>query len=137
MSPDAGRHASPGPEQLHSTDRVPVAEADAGMLPTPEDSKRAPVWENYVVAQASQAALGLIPVHALAVGVVVERYDIRLHVQLRERNDGDVADMAEIVFELELLLGREARVELVGEVLDAPELGTRPAVVWFYAARGY
>ena len=55
-------------------------------MPTPEDPGGAPVRENYVVAQAVQASLRSIPVHAVAVvarGLVgtdvhVEReYEIR------------------------------------------------------------
>lgn len=44
---------------------------NAVSLPTPEDPGRSPVWENYVVAQATQASLGLLPRSALAVGVSV------------------------------------------------------------------
>jgi hypothetical protein len=41
-------------------------------FPSPEDPERAPVWENYVVAQAAQAALRLIPAYAHAIGVAVK-----------------------------------------------------------------
>ena len=45
-------------------------------LPTPQNLEGTPLWENYVVAQLTQAALGLVPGNALALGVEVDEFDI-------------------------------------------------------------
>ncbi|MFC5290561.1 hypothetical protein ACFPM7_26200 [Actinokineospora guangxiensis] len=43
--------------------------------PTPDDPAGAPVWENYIVAQLAQAALGAIPRNAPLLGVSADGYD--------------------------------------------------------------
>ncbi len=104
-------------------------------LPTPEDLGRAPAWENYIVAQAVQASLGLIPEHTLALGVEVAGADVRLRFQLTEAAEEDVADGDDIVSELEALVGPAVHVERVYEVRDeravTPSNGTR----WIFLAR--
>lgn len=79
--------------------------------PTPEDPGQSPVWENYIVAQAVQASLGQIPEHALAVSVEVAGARVRLRFQLSEATEDDVADMDDIVSELEGLVGPDVHVD--------------------------
>ena len=104
-------------------------------MPTPDDPGAAPVWENYVVAQACQASLGLIPRSALAVGVRVDGLEVTLLFQLRGLTDADVADMQDIAEELEMLLGDRVRVESTHEIREArspsPFEGTR----WIFLSR--
>ncbi|WP_157181454.1 hypothetical protein [Actinopolymorpha alba] len=105
-------------------------------LPTPEDPRRAPVWENYIVAQAVQASLGLIPQHALAVGVEVAGKDVRLRFQLSEVTEDDVTDMDDIVSELEALVGSDVHVEQTHEVRDERAISpSKGGVRWIFLAR--
>lgn len=105
------------------------------MLPTPDDPKGSPVWENYVVAQAVQAMLGIVPIHALAVGVVVDGATVRVRFQLSEVSDVDVADMADIRAELQDLLGSEVDVSMGHEVLAQRRISPRDGGRWVFLAR--
>jgi len=105
-------------------------------FPTPDDPRRAPVWENYVVAQAAAAALRLIPTYVMAMGVRVAGTDVHL-VVLRpgEAPDWD-EDLDDIVDGLGDLLGPDVRVSLEAET--QAELTLSPngnGVRWFWAAR--
>lgn len=104
-------------------------------LPTPEDPGQAPVWENYVVAQAVQASLGQIPEHALAVGVEADGPIVRLRFQLSEVTDEDRADMTDIVSELEGLVGNDVEVDFSHEVLDRRDISPTAGVRWIFLAR--
>lgn len=86
-------------------------------FPTPDDPKRAPAWENYVVAQAVQASLGQIPEHALAVGVEIAGPEVTLRFQLTDVTEEDEEDMAGIAMELEGLLGCDVHVNVAHTVL--------------------
>ena len=106
------------------------------IFPSPEDMGRAPVWENYVVAQAAQASLGLIPRNALAVGSLrVSGADIELCFQLSGVSEDDEADMDDIVGELELLVGDEVRVSRRWDVKDERDISPHDGVCWFFLAR--
>jgi hypothetical protein len=105
-------------------------------FPTPDDSKQAPVWENYVVAQAAQAALGLIPPSALAVGVRVRGTHVSLVFQLRERASQDADDVQDVTGELEVLLGPNVLVDAAIEVLSQHDLTQDDGIRWFYRSRG-
>jgi hypothetical protein len=104
-------------------------------LPTPDDPGRAPVWENYIVAQTVQAMLGQVPEHALAVGVEVSGQRVRLRFQLSEATDVDKAHINDIVSELEALVGDEVQVEAVREVVQEPRISPSGEVRWVYLAR--
>lgn len=104
-------------------------------LPTPEDPGRAPVWENYIVAQAVQAALGVIPQHALAMGVEVAGVDVRLRLQLSEVTEQDIADMEDIRSQLEALVGTHVHIELTHEVVEQRALSPHDHVRWIFLAR--
>ena len=104
-------------------------------LPTPNDPAHAPVWENYIVAQAVQAMLGQIPVHALAVGVQVAGSQVSLRFQLSESSEGDQADMQDIVGELEALVGEHVQVRLVSEVRAERSITAADGVRWTFLAR--
>lgn len=104
-------------------------------LPTPEDPGRSPVWENYVVAQAVQASLGQIPAHALAVGVAVAGSRVRLRFQLSEATEDDMADMDDIVSELEALVGNDVHVDRIHEVRPEREISPSDGVRWIFLAR--
>lgn len=104
-------------------------------LPTPEDLGNAPVWENYVIAQTTQASLGLIPQGALAFGVAVDGLDVTLTCQLREISDADTEDLGEIAQELSILLGEHVNITVAQEVHDMPTITPHDAVAWTFIAR--
>lgn len=101
--------------------------------PSLEDSAQAPVWENYVVAQAAQAALRLVPVNAAWLGVRVDAWRITLTGCIPDATPQDLDDLADIAEELSALLGQNARVatSLVDELTLHPNTGVR----YFFAAR--
>lgn len=104
-------------------------------LPSPDDPARAPVWDNYVVSQAVQASLRLIPRSALAVGIEVDRYEVRLHFQLAKLSSQDAADMGDIADELAALLGDEVHLSSVHTVQEEPEISPHDHVRWIFTAR--
>lgn len=104
-------------------------------LPTPDDLAEAPLWENYVVAQLTQAALGLVPVDALAIGAIVDGFDISLVCQVREETDDTVADLDEIAQELHFLVGERARISTSVAVHAHPTITPHDRTVWIFAAR--
>jgi hypothetical protein len=108
---------------------------DAMSMPAPDDPGRAPVWENYVVAQTVQAMLGQVPEHALAVGVETSGQRVRLRLQLSEATDADEAHINDIVSELEALLGDEVQVDVGREIVREPRVSPSGAVRWVYLAR--
>ena len=103
--------------------------------PSPTDIGRAPVWENYVIAQTVQASLGLIPEHALAVGVEVAEWTVRLQFQLTQVAEQDATDMRDIVSELEDLVGPDIRVEAAHEVREWRAISPHDGVCWIYLKR--
>jgi hypothetical protein len=103
--------------------------------PSPEDPSRAPVWENYVVAQVVQASLGSIPEHALAVGAEVTGRNVRLRFQLTELTERDREDMVDIAGELEALVGPDVRVELVQELRQDRVVSPHDGVLWIFLKR--
>jgi hypothetical protein len=104
-------------------------------LPTPADPANAPVWENYVVAQTAQAALGLIPRNALALGVEVGGENAVLRFQLAACTPQDVEDMDDIVSELEALLGQGVKVTRTADVLVQRMVDPSAPVRWVYLSR--
>jgi hypothetical protein len=104
-------------------------------LPTPDDPVEAPVWDNYVVAQAVQASLGLIPRTALAFGVAVQGADVRLVFQLSELREQDKNDMHEIWHQLETLVGDAVNVDLRHEVRQLRHVSPLDGVRWVFLAR--
>lgn len=103
-------------------------------LPSPDDLGKAPLWENYVVAQAVQACLGLIPQNALAVGAAVDGPRVTLLFQLSIVTVGDQADIADVVDELGMLVGDAVEVDHRCEVRDEPQISLRDGVRWVYLA---
>jgi hypothetical protein len=108
---------------------------DVMSLPTPDDPGRAPVWDNYVVAQAVQACLGLLPRSALAVGVRVAGTDVELRFQLRELTEADAVDIDDIVSELEVLTGEHVHVDKTYEIRAEPAISPDDQVCWIFLAR--
>jgi hypothetical protein len=104
-------------------------------LPTPENPGRAPIWENYVIAQTVAASRGLIPEHALAFGVEVDGRRLRLRFQLSELTEEGEDNMSEIVSDLEALVGSDVQVESSYEVRDQREISPTDDVCWIYLAR--
>jgi hypothetical protein len=88
-------------------------------LPNPDDPAQAPVWDNYVVAQAVHASLALIPAHTLALGVAVDRFDVELVFQLSEATEQDRHDINEISENFEALVGDDINVTARHEVRQA------------------
>ena len=103
--------------------------------PRPTDLGHAPVWENYIIAQAVQASLGLIPENALAVGVEVAEREVRLQFQLTRVAEQDEADMRDIVSELEDLVGPDIKVEAAHEVRAWRAISPHDGVCWIYLKR--
>ncbi len=103
--------------------------------PSPENLERAPIWENYIVAQAVQASLGLIPAQALAVGVEITERQVRLQFQLTEVSEQDAADMGDIASELESLVGPDIEVEKVYEIREWRAISPHDGVRWIFLKR--
>ena len=83
-------------------------------LPTPDDMKGLPVWPLCVCAQAADAALGLIPEHALTMRVRITDggWTISLEFQLTEITDEDIEDMKEILSQFQMNIGESPRNKL-------------------------
>jgi len=88
--------------------------------PSPADPAFAPVWENYINAQAVQACLGRIPNNCRSVVLYIHDLSIALQFDMREVDDRDRQDMQAIRAELSQLLKDQRLVE-VSEAFD-----TRP-----------
>ncbi|GAA2445406.1 hypothetical protein [Agromyces soli] len=103
--------------------------------PSPEDPARAPVWENYVIAQAVEASRGHIPEHTLAYGVEVDGTRLRLRFQLSEVTETDDEDIDDIVGDFEDLVGPDVEVDFLLEVLEWRRLSPHDGVCWVYLSR--
>lgn len=102
--------------------------------PSPEDPARAPVWENYIIAQTVQASLGMIPRNALAVGVEVDGASVRLRFQLAAATAEDLADIEDIVSEFQALVGDDVAVDSVYEIREQRDISL-DRVLWVFFAR--
>jgi hypothetical protein len=102
-------------------------------FPTPDDPKRAPVWENYVFAQAAQASLRLIPADAHALGVEVVGSRVVLVLQAPTESPAAEEGMADIVSDLQALLGPDVAVSHRLDVREACHLSPHDGVAWFFA----
>lgn len=104
--------------------------------PTPGDPARALDWRNYVITQATQASLGLIPRNAVALGVRIAGDVITMHCQLLAVADDDKDDLDEIVGELWTFMDEDdVRVGCACEVVSEPRLSPDDGIYWIYAAR--
>lgn len=104
-------------------------------FPSPADPAQAPVWENYVVAQGAQAALGLIPRSAGAFGLRVSGAAVELVFHLDQLTETDAADMQDIAEELEHLLGPDVRVTHRHKVLATRAVSPYDGARWIYLRR--
>jgi hypothetical protein len=104
-------------------------------MPTPDDPRGAPVWDNYVVAQVVQASLGLIPEHALAVGVEVTGNEVCLRFQLTQAEEEDLAYIDDIVSEFEALVGDEVLVDRSYEIRSERRISPHDGICWVFLAR--
>jgi hypothetical protein len=102
-------------------------------LPSPDDPAHAPVWDNYVVAQAVQASLALIPPHTLALGVAVDRFDVELVFQLSGATDR--RDISQIWENFEALVGGAINVTARHEVRQGRDVSALDGIRWVYLAR--
>ncbi len=88
------------------------------------------------MAQASQAALGLVPSYVHALGVRVDGFDVTLVVQAPHGSpadrDQDVVDIAE---DLRAFLGPDAHVATEVQASETRRLDTHDGVRWFFATR--
>jgi hypothetical protein len=140
--PGDGRSSNPSaaphigtPARYRRHDRTLQRHTGRVHFPTPDKPERAPVWENYVVAQAAHAALRLIPPYVYAMGVEVEGTSVTLVVQVPPTVPTTDQDIDDIVGELEVLLGREMNVANRVDSCDVYQLRPDDGVRWFYAAR--
>ncbi|WP_251151703.1 hypothetical protein [Cellulosimicrobium sp. Marseille-Q4280] len=104
--------------------------------PSPTDPKKAPVWDNYIVAQLAQACLGLLPEHAVAVGVVVHGPGVMVIFQMTEIEANDQEDIQDIIEALETLVGPDVKITTKCEVLALPDLSRYRDARWTYKRRG-
>lgn len=104
-------------------------------FPTPDDLAGAPLWENYILAQATTASLGLVPRNAVALGVTVDGSKVGLRCQLSEVSEADVEDLEEIADELDILVGGHIEIDWSYEVLPRPKISPFDGVRWIYAGR--
>ena len=104
-------------------------------FPTPNDPRRAPVWENYVIAQAARASLRSIPADAHALGVEVLGHQVVLVLQVPAGSPTAEQDMTDIVSELEASLGPEVAVSHRFDLKDECRLSPDDGVAWFFAKR--
>ena len=104
-------------------------------FPAPDDPAASPVWENYVVAQAAQAALRSIPPYAHAVGVHVDRNHVALVIQVPLGVAEADEDIHGIEDALQEFLGPVAAVSTRLEPHPACTLSPNDGVRWFYASR--
>lgn len=104
-------------------------------FPAPDDPKQAPVWENYVIAQAAQASLRSIPSAAHALGVEVSGDRVVLVLQTPDASPAASDEMNDIVSELEALLGPEVSVFHRIDIQDECRLSSNDGVGWFFASR--
>ena len=108
---------------------------EAMRFPTPDDPARAPVWENYIIAQTVVASLGQIPVHAVAMGVEVDGVRVTLRFQLSELDESDSDDISDIVSELSGLVGNDVEVSEVHEVRKERSISPDDEVSWVFFSR--
>lgn len=104
-------------------------------MPSPTDPASAPVWDNYIVSQAAQAALGQLPRNALAAGVLVDGQDVRLVFRLSAETPDDVSSMGDIADDLSALVGDDVRVTSSRDVVPDAGLPPHDGVRWFFLAR--
>ena len=94
-----------------------------------------PMGLDQVVAQAAHASLRLIPTEALALGVSVDGARVHLVVQATNHEVVDSENVADILDELEALLGPDVEVSTRADVRHAVRLDPDDGVRWFFAAR--
>lgn len=104
-------------------------------FPTPDEPARAPVWDNYIVAQVAQASLGCIPPHALALGVQVQGSGVRIVFQLAEAGDQDLLDIDEILENFEALVGPAVMARASYEVCEHRRISPHDQTRWVYISR--
>ena len=105
------------------------------MYPSPENLRKAPQWENYLVAQVVQASLGLIPANALAVGVQADGTRVRLVVQLRDASTSESDDIGDIRTTLEDLVGPDVSVDVDTQHVRERVISPHDGIRWVYLRR--
>ena len=130
-------HVVPGPPAVTAIGigTAALREPSAMEMPTPDDPARAPVWENYIAAQAAQASLARLPPDALAYGVEVRGTDVRLVFQLSDATAQGLRDIEEIRESLEDLVGDGVTVTATHEVLAERRVHPHDGVCWVFLAR--
>jgi hypothetical protein len=108
------------------------SDEEGAIFPSPSNMGRAPLWMNYVTAQTSQAALGLIPRNALAVGVKIAETEIEVIFQMSKITKEDEEDISDVVDYLQMLLGFDVDVHKKCELRDQPDLPSSKEVSWIY-----
>jgi hypothetical protein len=107
------------------------------IMPTPGDMGLAPQWDNYLVAQAVQATLGLIPSSALGISISISDTDVKFEFQLAELSEGDETDIADIIDNFNMLIGFVVPVSsttrLVPHRQVTPSRGSRER--WVFSKR--
>jgi hypothetical protein len=103
-------------------------------MPTPGNMNRAPAWDNYLVAQAVQASLGLIPRSALGIYITISDDAVDFQFQLAHVSEDDEADMADIVDNFTMLIGFVVPCTSTYRILQERELAPKGARVrWLFS----
>lgn len=97
-----------------------------------------PHWQNYVVTQLTQAALGLVPLkEVLALGAEILESSVVIHCVVEPSSPGEPTHwLREVIQELSVLLGEEIRISLA-DVRRTSEFRLSQAddsVLWFLLA---
>jgi hypothetical protein len=69
------------------------------------------------------------------VGVEVEGTRVRLRFQLSEATEDDLADVDDVISELEALVGGDVHVDSIHEVPPEREISSSDGVRWIFLAR--
>lgn len=88
-----------------------------------------------MVAQVVQASLGLIPKHAVAVGVRTTGRQVQIVFQMSRVRPADIEDISEIKSELEVLVGPDVDVTVSIDRSVRPDLSGKERVRWIFRIR--
>ena len=107
----------------------------ANEFPSPDNMRRAPVWDCYVIAQAAAALLGVVPHNALAVGVRAEGRLITMIFRMSQLTGSDEDDIDFVCDYLQDLVGEDINVDRSVSLVSEPGISAGDGIGWLYAKR--
>ena len=96
------------------------------IYPDPTDMAKAPVWRNYIICQALQASLGLLPECTVVAAVDVSGRSVRLIFQVTQKSLSDELRIKDIVDNLEDLVGPRIKVETECRIVEERDVTSVP-----------